>query len=278
MSKHEKETLLVDVDWLKNQLSNPNLILLDASANNPTLQNTDESALVTIPGARHFDIDGEMSDHQAPFPHTMLSPDEFTQRLQALGVNNDSVVVVFDNAGIFSSPRAWWMLNAMGHEDVRLLNGGLPAWLAANQPTAQEYALPASKGNFIAVPKAEKFVNINDVKAAIENSSHLIVDARSAERFNSLVDEPRPNLRRGNIPTSINLPFATLLNQGFYKPFDELKTLLAEQAINADRQIVFSCGSGLTACINAFAATLCGHENVSVYDGSWTEWGTIHPQ
>lgn len=266
--------ILIDCDWLLDQRDNPALIILDASMAAPGAKPNPTAEICTIPNALRFDIDQQFSDPDSLFPHTLPSPEIFSQKAQALGISNDSHLVIFDNAGIYAAPRAWWMFRAMGHQQVSILNGGLPAWRAAGHECDDKYAKTITTGDFEAKFQDRWFVNINDVEQALDNQIVTVIDARSADRFHSRVDEPRPDLRRGNIPGSKNLPFANLLNENAYMPTEELRKQFAALHLDREQPLFFSCGSGVTACVDAVAALLCGYNMVSVYDGSWCEWGS----
>lgn len=265
---------LVSVDALGSRLDESGLVLLDASMPPPGSTPDPSQPINTIKNARRFDIDTEFSDTAQAFPHMLPSPDVFSQKAQALGINNDSTIVVFDNQGMFSAPRAWWMFRAMGHDKVLILDGGMPAWQQAGFECDTEYHQAEHKGNFVARLQTGWFVAMNDIEKATRGEAITVVDARSADRFYSRVDEPRPGIRRGNIPSSINLPFDQVLIQGHYKSSADIEQEFKSLGINKNDELYFSCGSGVTACIDAVAARLCGFEKVSVYDGSWCEWAS----
>ena len=269
--------ILITPDWLSAQLNSEDLIILDASI--PAIGTVPDvsKTKTTILSALRFDIEGEFSDSKSPYPHTMISPQDFTEFVRALGVNSNSQIVVYDDMGIFSAPRAWWMFKAMGHDNISILNGGLPAWQLAGLPCDKDYGSANQKGNFEARPLKNYFVNMHDIENIIETNEAVVIDARSADRFFSRVDEPRPGLRRGNIPGSINLPFNLVLENGAYKNAEQLAAVFDDLQINNSKPLYFSCGSGVTACIDAVAAKICGFEKVSVYDGSWCEWGSCKP-
>ena len=169
------------------------------------------------------------------------------------------------------------MFRAMGHPSISILNGGLPEWQRAGFATAGDHAVAAIKGDFVAAPQSGYFVDIATVQGVLQQGQALI-DARSAERFFGKVDEPRPGIRRGNIPGSHNLCFQNVLNHSGYLPIPELTQCFKGLQLDQNAPLIFSCGSGITACINAVAARLCGFEKVSVYDGSWCEWATVYPE
>ncbi|PWK68066.1 thiosulfate/3-mercaptopyruvate sulfurtransferase [Streptomyces sp. CG 926] len=267
---------LVGVDWLARRLGAPGLVLFDASVG------AHRAAAHRIPGARPFDLDGDLSDHTAPAPHTMPGAPEFTEAMRALGVEDRDTVVVYDGAGIYSSARAWWMLRAMGFDRAAVLDGGLPAWSAAGLPVeaaAPTYGGP--RGSFTARPRAGLLVDSATVARALTDPAATVLDARTRERFAGTAPEPRPGLRGGHMPGALNLPFAELQDRdGLMRPAGELRAtfraLTGEREPGGERErerLYLSCGSGVTACVLALGAELAGYEEIAVYDGSWSEWG-----
>ncbi|MFG2228867.1 sulfurtransferase [Streptomyces sp. NPDC048723] len=259
---------LVGVDWLAGRLGAPGLVLFDASVG------AHRAAAHRIPGARPFDLDGPLSDHTAPAPHTMPGAPEFTEAMRALGVEDSDTVVVYDGAGIYSSARAWWMLRAMGFDRAAVLDGGLPAWTAAGLPTsATGPAYEGPRGSFTARPRAGLLVDSAAVVRALTDPAAAVLDARTRERFAGTAPEPRPGLRGGHMPGAVNLPFAALQDaNGLMRPAGELRA--AFRALTGGRERLYlSCGSGVTACVLALGADLAGYGEIAVYDGSWSEWG-----
>ncbi len=267
---------IVSVEWLHSNLNAENIIILDASIKK-VVGNDISKSEIQIPKTHFFDIKNAFSDTSAPFPSTFPSEEQFTKEAQSLGINKDSAIVVYDNKGIYSSARAWWLFKAMGHGNVAVLNGGLPEWIQSGYKTEAKKEGQFDKGNFKAHyhPKFMKF--FNDVKQASLSKSHIIMDARSESRFKSLVPEPREGLRSGTIPSSVNLPFEDLLDGNVLKSRDVIKAKFQKLA-DKDDAMIFSCGSGITACVLALGAEMSGYKNISVYDGSWTEWGSLVPE
>ncbi|MFE1546967.1 sulfurtransferase [Streptomyces sp. NPDC058718] len=257
---------LVGVDWLAVRREE-GLVLFDASVG------AHRGAAARIPGARPFDLDGELSDHTSAVPHTMPGVQEFTEALRTLGVDDTDTVVVYDAQGIYSSARAWWMLRAMGFDRVAVLDGGLPAWTAAGHPVEPVPAVyDGPRGTFTARPRPGLIVDAGAVTAALADPAAAVLDARTRERYAGTAPEPRPGLRGGHMPGSASLPFGELQRDGVMRPVDELRT--AFEAAAGDReQLYFTCGSGVTACVLALGATLAGYRDLAVYDGSWSEWG-----
>jgi thiosulfate/3-mercaptopyruvate sulfurtransferase len=208
------------------------------------------------------------------FPSAFPSVKQFTKEAQELGINKNSAIVVYDDKGIYSSARVWWLFKAMGHNNVAVLNGGFPEWKKSGCPIEPMAIYKGPKGDFVSHLQPDYMKFFQDVKVASKNKTHKIIDARSKERFLSLVDEPREGLRRGNIPNSINLPFEDLITGNMLKEANELE-LIFSAVVEKDDPIIFSCGSGITACVLALGAELTGHKNMAVYDGSWTEWGSL---
>jgi thiosulfate/3-mercaptopyruvate sulfurtransferase len=266
---------LVSVAWLQQHLGHDDLLLFDASWHMPA---TGRDAFAEwqqerISGARFFDFDSRICDLQSSLPHMLPDADGFTRELQRLGLNQDSCVVVYDSMGMFSSPRAWWMLRVMGCANVALLDGGLPAWKAqglATESGIDEHAYPS--GDFHARLDARRVADAAAVLAALEDERICVLDTRPEPRFSGAADEPRTGLRRGHMPGAKNLPFAQLFDQGLLRSDAEL-ALLLEPLLDKSGSAICSCGSGVTACILAFALHQIGFDQVAVYDGSWSEWG-----
>jgi len=271
---------LVNVAWLQQHLDHDDLLLFDASWHMPATGRDGfaEWQQERIGGARFFDFDGRICDLQSSLPHMLPDADGFTHELQRLGLNQRSCVVVYDSMGMFSSPRAWWMLRVMGCANVALLDGGLPAWKAqglateglATESGTDEPAYPL--GDFRARLAARQVADAAAVLRALEDERICVLDARPEPRFNGTADEPRAGLRRGHMPGAKNLPFAQLFNQGLLRPEAEL-ALLFEPLLDKSSAAICSCGSGVTACILAFALHQIGFNQVAVYDASWSEWG-----
>ncbi|MFC0605611.1 sulfurtransferase [Winogradskyella pulchriflava] len=260
---------LVSVEWLNAHIDTSSIIVLDA-----TINKTIDTSALRISKARFFDIKKKFSDIYAPFPSTLPSVEQFQKEAQNLGINNDSIIIVYDDKGIYSSARAWWLFKTFGFKNVSVLDGGLPEWLANDFPvenyTDETYPL----GNFEAIFNSKLMTDFEGVNQFSEDKKTLIIDARSKDRFLCKVDEPRVGLRRGTIPNSKNIPYTDLLDGNKLKSKAEL-LIIFNNLVEHKAQLVFSCGSGITACILALAATICNYKNLIVYDGSWTEYGTL---
>ncbi|WP_264875506.1 sulfurtransferase [Vibrio agarivorans] len=267
---------LVCTKWLYDNLDNPDVVVLDSSIDFQIPAETEKDKTNVIPGSLRFDYDTVFCDVESSLPHMMPSEQRFNEQAQALGLDNDSIIVVYDNSGTFASPRAYWMFKAMGHEKVFILDGGLTEWKRAGFHVVQHYRNMAKSDNFTGRLIPHYFVDADTVENEINNSSSQTVDARGLARFMAQTPEPREGVRSGHIPNSLCLPFATLMDSHKLKPQNELQAIL-ETALECDKaRYLFSCGSGVTACIVAVAAEICGYKNLSVYDGSWTEWGQEH--
>jgi thiosulfate/3-mercaptopyruvate sulfurtransferase len=262
---------VVDVDWLAAHLGDAGLVVLDAS-----IPPNDPGGL-RIPGARRFDLEGAFSAPDAPLPHTMPTPEAFQAEARRLGVRDGGTVVVYDIHDVYSAARAWWMFRAMGLDRVWLLDGGLEGWEEAQrevEPIDAEEATRDDGGDFVARPVPGAIVDADAVAAALAGDEVAVVDARSATRFAGTASEPRPGLRSGHMPGAGNLPYLDVQTDGHLMAPDGLAPLVEAAAGGRDR-VIFTCGSGVTACVAALASVLAGRDpgRLAVYDGSWTEWG-----
>ncbi|MDH6017274.1 sulfurtransferase [Vibrio splendidus] len=255
-------------------LAEDNIIILDASIEFQIPSESEKIKGQMIPGAIRFDYDKDFCNKHTLLPHMFPTEKHFNTRAQEIGINQDSTIVVYDNAGTFASPRAWWMFMAMGHNNVYILDGGLPAWIEAGYTTETDYRTEVKTGNFEGHIQDNYFVSAQQVESYSTDKSANIVDARSQARFDSEVPEPREGLRSGHIPNSVCLPFAQVLNDGKLRTQQELIEIFSTIEITPSQPMFFSCGSGVTACIILLAAKLTGYKGeMGVYDGSWTEWG-----
>ena len=262
---------LITVKELHDNLSLQNLIILDCTIDKvgQSLQN---EKLELIPNSRFFDLEGKFSDHAVNLPHTLINEKTFSDESQNLGINQDSVIVCYDRWGVYSSPRVWWMFKTMGHNNVYVLDGGLPSWIENNFETNSIYFQSIKKGDFTADFQEDWFADTQVMLNSINDRNKIIIDARSEGRFNGTSPEPRQGLRSGHIPNSKNLFFENVLDGTILKSKTELKSIF-EKLTNSTNENIFTCGSGITASILAFASTIAGFDNIKVYDGSWSEWG-----
>lgn len=267
--------VLVTPEWLEPHIGAADLIVLDASWYLPAAGRDAEAefSAAHIPGAQRFDFDKRVADTDSPLPHMLPTAEKFEREARALGIGRDSRIVVYDGAGIFAAPRAWWMFRAMGHKTVSVLDGGLPAWRAAGGPVETGESASRPAGDFVARPDPALLRSVEQVRAALLGGSEVVVDARSAARFTGAEAEARPGLRAGHMPGARNLPFDGLLRQGRYAGATGLQRAFAEAGVPADGPLIASCGSGVTAAIIALAAEVAGRDPVAIYDGAWAEWG-----
>lgn len=268
---------LVSIDWLKQHLEQLNLVVLDATYFLPNAGRSAEHEFLDrhLPGARRFDHDA-IVDQESEYPHMRPSLNRWRDAMGALGIREDSDVIVYDALGLFSAARCWWLFRSFGHRSVRVLNGGLPAWVRAggvvvSGPTkypSVEYHGGHDYG-------AEMVVDAAGVHQALA-SGIGVIDARGASRFQGLEPEPRPGLRAGHIPGSVNLPFTDLVDSscGELHAIEILQSRLDRLVPDPSARFVVSCGSGITACIIALAQYELSRPDVLVYDGSWAEWGS----
>jgi len=265
-------SFVVSVDWLLEHLENESLVILDATipkVGSKTIEILEEKS--QIKKAHFFDLK-DFSDAEAPLPNTMLTGEKFQQKAKQFGINNNHCIVVYDDLGIYSSPRVWWMFQLMGFENIAVLDGGFPEWKAKKYPIEKFSHKTLSKGNFTANYHFEKITFMTDVLANVSSKKYLVLDARSEGRFFGTEPEPRKEVRGGHIPNSKSLPHTDILDGTKMKPTDKLK-MIFETKNPENKSLIFSCGSGITASILALGATIAGIKNHSVYDGSWTEWG-----
>ena len=268
--------MFVSADWLKEHYTEETLQVLDARMLPPgqeAVRDVQAEYLAGhLPNAPFFNIEA-LSDHTSAYPHMMPRAESFAVAMRELGVSQDKHLVVYDEGNLFSAPRAWWMLRAFGCENVSILAGGLQGWKAAGFDVATgPVSLP--EGEFEATYDGAQVKRLTDVLLISHEGGAQIVDARAANRFNAEVDEPRPGLLRGHIPNSLNVPWNSLVEQGKLKPEAELQTLFADAGVDITQPVVASCGSGVTAVVVILALTALGARDVTLYDGSWGEWGS----
>lgn len=263
---------IVTVNWLVEHLHDPKLIILDASVPSKLAKTQPVSTEMRIPGARFFDFKHTFSDADSHLPNMMPSPKVFTQGVRRLGINKDSKIVVYDNLGIYNSPRAWWMFKTMGHDEVAVLDGGLPAWIDANHPVEPIEEETYDLGNFEAHFRPGFVRDAQYVLDHLNDPNVKVLDARSAGRFTGQTPEPREGMKGGHMPNALNLPYDKVLKDGHFRAKEELKAVFDELEIG-EESLTFSCGSGITACVIMLASELVLDNPKAVYDGSWSEWG-----
>lgn len=270
----EQESALVATKWLQDHLHDAEIRIVDATYFLPIEPRDAEKEFLErhIPGAVRFDIDA-IKDPRNPLPHMLPSASEFAEKVGALGLGDGMRIVAYDAHGVVSAARAWWMFRVFGHERVSVLDGGLPKWLSEKRPLETGPATPKA-AHFTPRFRPELVRALGAVRAELESGSAEVVDARSKARFAGIEPEFRAGLKSGHMPGAKNLPYGEL--------FAADRTLLSKEEILArfraagvdvNRPITTSCGSGVTACVLAFALYLAGKEEAAVYDGSWSEWG-----
>jgi thiosulfate/3-mercaptopyruvate sulfurtransferase len=262
---------LISTEWVREHLHDRSVRLLDATyvlpgkaASNP--------GRITLPGAVKFDF-ARAKDSTSPYPNMAPSSEQFAQYMAELGVGPDTAVVCFDSEGVAGAARCWWLLRLFGHKNVRVLDGGLEAWRQSGWPTQESFTV-ASRASFAASYDPHLIVSADDLRDALVEERVTLLDARPSRRFAGLDPEPTQGLRAGHIPGAQNLPATALLGEGgaSLSSHDELRKLI-DQYDTAGKQVVASCGSGMTACVIALAAAVVGKHDVAIYDGSWAEWG-----
>ena len=270
-------SVLVDALWVAERLAS--VVLLDATLPPvgvvPKVDTRARYAEKHLPGAVFFDIEA-LSDTETTLPHMLPPPARFAQEMGNLGVpsagsqNGGKTLVVYEQAGVFSAPRAWWMLTVMGAADVRVLQGGLAAWEAAGLPTESgDVTLPPA--TFDAMLRSDAVAGLPELKAALQCGDQ-VVDARGAGRFTGSVPEPRAGLESGHMPGARNVPYIELVRDGALKPAEELASVFHQHGIDPQRPVMTTCGSGVTAAVLALGLELCGAKQVRLYDGSWAEY------
>lgn len=257
-------TPIVLPEHLVDALTDPRLVILDATVN---AKPSDPH----IPGALVADIEGPWSDPASPLPHQRPKPEVIEGEMRRVGINDDSFVVVYEQGPMFSAPRIWWLLRAAGFDNVAVLHGGFTAWAAAGLPVETLPTPMPDMGDVEISPRPGMFVDEDAVRDHVSAQDRVLVDARSHGRFTGVDPEPREGLRGGHIPTAQNVPYTDIQRNNGLVPLDELREIF--DSVTDSRPIITSCGSGLTACVLALGLAYLGRDDVSVYDGSWTDWG-----
>ena len=232
-----------------------------------------------IQGAVFFDINA-IADTGSPLPHTMPDAAAFEGHMRRLGLNASDRVVVYDRSVHYSSARAWFMLRLFGHASVQVLDGGLDAFRDAGGPVDDgppPAAPPAGDFTSSEAVAGNTVIGLGDMRSVVAaaegDRQHQILDARSAGRFNGTEAEPRPGLRSGHMPGAVNIPIGSLIDRetGMFRGKDALEGLFA--GVDPAKPVITTCGSGVTACGLALGLAVLGVEGVTLYDGSWSEWG-----
>ncbi len=272
-----RSTPLVSTEWLAERLGEPDIRVADASWYLPQAGRNAKSeyAAAHIPGAVFFDID-DLSDETSPLPHMLAPAPKFVERMRRLGLGGGDLIVAYDGAGLYSSPRAWWMLRAIGHCNVFVLDGGLPKWTREGRPVDNLPVNPPQR-DFVPHPDSTIIRDLSQMMANLKTRAEQVVDARGAARFTAAEPEPRAGVRGGHIPGSTNIPYTLFTDaDGTLKSRKDLRALFAERRVDLSAPLATSCGSGVTAALAMLALQIAGAGTVALYDGSWSEWGA-HP-
>jgi thiosulfate/3-mercaptopyruvate sulfurtransferase len=266
---------LVSTEWLAAHLGAPDLRIVDGTFTLPGVTPTGDELYLArhIPGAVFFDID-DIADEHNPLPHMLPTPEKFSAQMRKLGLGDGHKIVVYDSAGLSSAGRPWWMLRVFGHQDVAILDGGLPKWQAEGRPVTDD--IPALRERHFTARLNTLLVRDKEqMLGNLTAQREQVIDARSRPRFEGSAKEPRAGLRSGHIPGSLNLPFDELTDRQTrtLRPAEVLAARFAAAGLERGKPVVASCGSGVTACALAFGLHLLGWPDAAVYDGSWSEWG-----
>ncbi|MCA3276229.1 MAG: sulfurtransferase [Roseomonas sp.] len=265
---------LVSTEWLAEAIGAPDLMVFDATKYLPNepFDGLTKFREAHIPGARFFDID-VVADPDTNLPHMAPTAGRFARLMGEMGISNATRVIFYDQKGLQSSARGWWLMKLFGHEKTAVLDGGLPKWLAEGRATESGDAKSAAPTSYTPDFRADLLKGIGDVKRIIADGSALILDARAKGRFDGTAPEPRPGLPSGHMPGAKSVPFNELLNADFtMKDAAALRARFAAAGADGTTPIVTSCGTGVTACILALGLKQAGLGDAAIYDGSWTEW------
>ena len=266
-------SIFVTTDWLAENLRAPDLVIVDATWFLPPTERNGQQEFLErhIPGAVFFDLDG-ISDKTSDLPHMLPEPRDFATAVGALGIGDGLRIVVYDAQGLFAAPRVWWTFRAFGASDVKILEGGLPRWLAEGREVESG---PARRAPAVFTPRLDRSVvaDMGHVEAAM-NSSTQLLDARAAARFSGEAPEPRPNLKSGHIPGSLNLPSSRLVADGCLVAPEVVRAELDAAGLDLSRPVITTCGSGVSAAILWIALESVGKRPLALYDGSWSEWAS----
>lgn len=270
----DKSRFVVDPDWVEKQLGAPEFKIVDAAWYLPAQNRNgaEEYAAGHIPGAVFFDQD-VIVDHSTGLPHSVPSPEFFATEVGKLGISETDTIVVYDGPGIFTAPRVWWLFRLMGAEKVYVMDGGLDGWKREGRPLETDLPEPAP-ATFKTSFDASRITTFEAMKDIVASGSKQIADARGAGRFTAEEPEPRAGMRGGHMPGAKNLPMGVFSENGRFKSLPEIQETIENAGIDLSKPVVTSCGSGVTAAVITLALASLGHTDNTLYDGSWSEWGS----
>ena len=273
MAQQPTSRWLVGNDWLAARLGQSDVVVVDGSFYLPAMKRDPGAEYLAghIPGAVRFDID-EIADKSIPLPHMLPSPEQFAQAVGRLGISDRNTIVVYDGAGLFSSPRVWWTFRLFGAQNVFILDGGLPRWKAEGRPLESGSAKREPRSFTARAPEAI-VAALKDVQSALAGNSAQVVDARPTDRFRGEAPEPRPGVRSGHIPGSLNVPSSNVIENGTLKSAAAIEAAFDAGGVDLEQPVITSCGSGVSAAILWLALDAIGRPPKALYDGSWSEWG-----
>ena len=265
---------LVTTDWLNKNIEK--VKILDASWHLPNANRNSFEEYKTdhITNSIFFDID-KNSNQKTNLPHMLPSKEDWEIIVSGLGISNSDHIIVYDNSDVFSSCRVWFSFLYFGHDPelVSILDGGFKKWINEKRPTSNK-VIGNEKSKYIAEENTSLVINKDEVNKNIENKKFQLIDARGEKRFLGLQAEPRKELKSGNIKGSINLPFQKLLEKDrTFKKKDELIEIFKTKEVSIEKEMAFTCGSGVTACILGLANSIISGKKPVIYDGSWAEYG-----
>jgi len=270
-----RSPFVVTADWVEKNLGAPEFRIVDAAWYLPTQgrNGAEEYASGHIPGAVFFDQDA-IADHSTGLPHSAPSPDLFADAVGKMGIADSDTIVVYDGPGFFSAPRVWWLFRLMGVEKVFVLDGGLDGWKKDGHRL--ETDLPEPKPAAFHVRYQDKMItSLQAMRGIVDGATRQIADARGPGRFSAEEPEPRAGMRGGHMPGAKNLPYGVFSDNGRFKSLEALKAEFDKAGIDLESPVTTTCGSGVTAAVITLALTSLGHSDATLYDGSWSEWGSL---
>ena len=265
---------LVGTEWLAAHLGDADLRVVDATFYLPHLGRDARAEFeqAHLPGAVFFDIEA-IADHATALLHMLPDPAAFADAVGALGIGSGDLVVAYGAPGLIASARVWWTFRVFGHDRVVVLEGGSARWKKEGRALESGASAPAPRRS-AATRRKELVADLEGMRAVLERRDAQVIDARSRGRFAATEPEIRSGLRGGHIPGSLNLPYTELFTaDGVLRPEAEVRAAFRSAGLEADRPVVATCGSGVSAAVLALAMYRLGRRDAAVYDGSWTEWG-----